>query len=46
MRNAETLAAVESILLLNVKSVISSTCNFVNGTILEHRIKAMYFRRT
>ena len=54
MRNAGSLAAVErererereSILLLNVKSVISSTCNFVNGTILEHRIQAMCFRRT
>ena len=49
MRNDESLAAVkkrESILLLNKKSVGSTTCNLVNETILEHRIKAMYFRRT
>ena len=50
MRIAESLAAVErkreSILLLNTKSVTSTICNFINETILEHRIKAMYFRRT
>ena len=52
MRNAGSLAAVErerereSILLLNAKSAISTTCNFVNKTIIEHRIKAMCFRRT
>ena len=46
MINAESLEAVESILLLNKKSVGSTTCNLVNETILEHRIKAMYFRRT
>ena len=48
MRNAESLAAVkrESILLLNKKSVGSTTCNFVNETIIEHRIQAMCFRRT
>ena len=54
MKNAGSLAAVErererereSILLLNTKSVGSTTCNFVNETIIEHRIKAMYFRRT
>ena len=48
MRNAESLAAVkrESILLPNTKSVISTTCNLVNETIIEHRIQAMCFRRT
>ena len=53
MRNAESLAAVkkkererESILLPNTKSVISITFNFVNKTIIEHRIQAMCFRRT
>ena len=52
MRNAGSLAAIyiyrerESILLLNAKSAISTTCNFVNKTIIEHRIKAMCFRRT
>ena len=52
MKNRESLAAVErerereSILLLNTKSVNSTTCNFVKETILEHRVKAMYFRRT
>ena len=52
MRNAESLAAVgrererESILLLDTKSVISITFNFVNKTIIEHRIQAMCFRRT
>ena len=49
MRNRESLVAVErgeSILLLNQKSVGSTTCNFVNETILKHRMKAMYFRRT
>ena len=54
MRNAGSLAAVERererererILLLNAKSAISTTCNFVNKTIIEHRIKAMCFRRT
>ena len=51
MRNDESLAAVErerereSIILLNKKSVGSTTCNLVNETILEHRIKAMCFRR-
>ena len=46
MRNAESLAAVERILLPNTKSVISTTCNLVNETIIEHRIQAMCFRRT
>ena len=54
MRNRESLAAVErererereSILLLNKKSINSTICNFVNETILKHRMKAMYFRRT
>ena len=48
MRNAESLTAVEreSILLPNTKSVISTTCNLVNETIIEHRIQAMCFRRT
>ena len=48
MRNRESPAAVEreSILLPNTKSVISTTCNLVNETIIEHRIQAMCFRRT
>ena len=46
MRNCESLAAVESILLFNTKSVISITFNFVNKTIIEHRIQAMCLRRT
>lgn len=46
MRNDESLAAVERILLLNKKSVGSTTCNLVNETIIEHRIQAMCFRRT
>lgn len=46
MKNAESLVAVESILLLNKKSINSTNCNLVNETILEHRIKAMCFRRT
>ena len=50
MMNAGSLEAVErereSILLLNTKSVGSEICKFVNETILKHRMKAMYFRRT
>ena len=50
MKIAESLGSVErvreSILLLNQKSVGSTICNLVNETILEHRVKAMCFRRT
>ena len=39
MINAESLEAVERILLLNTKSVGSEICKFVNETILKQAIK-------